>query len=238
MTQLKSAAKPTPVQCSWLARGLDQAGGKLPLFDRVGQRIDPRTIQSCIEQGWAEPWFSNPLKPDWLVCRLTAAGRAVLERRGPPPSEWRVGEEERPAPVRAESTLMEMAGKTILIVDADAASVELYRAVLAPTGASVIQAGNGLQALRLACERKPDLIVTDIRLPLLSGLEVIRQIRNQPAFGHVAIIVVTAVTSPEYRRLCEEAGSEAFLAKPISVVAFLETVRECLNPSGLKQSHG
>jgi hypothetical protein len=71
---------PSPAQRAWLARGLDQPGGKLPLFDREGQRIDPRTIQACVEQGWAEPWFHNPLKPDWLVCKLTEAGRAAIAR--------------------------------------------------------------------------------------------------------------------------------------------------------------
>jgi hypothetical protein len=54
------------------------AGGKLPLFDEYGQRIDPRTIRSCIEQGWAKPWFANPLKPDWLVCKLTITGREMV----------------------------------------------------------------------------------------------------------------------------------------------------------------
>ena len=42
--------------------------------------IDPRTIRSCMHQGWAEPWFMNPLKPDWLVCKLTPAGRAILSQ--------------------------------------------------------------------------------------------------------------------------------------------------------------
>jgi hypothetical protein len=69
---------PTPIQRAWLRRGLDQAGGKLPLFDEYGQRIDPRTIRSCIEQGWAKPWFANPLKPDWLVCKLTITGREMV----------------------------------------------------------------------------------------------------------------------------------------------------------------
>jgi len=71
--------RPTVTQLAWLRRGLDQAGGKLPLFDRYGQHYDSRTIRSCIQQGWAEPWFKNPIKPDWLVCRLTAEGRAVAE---------------------------------------------------------------------------------------------------------------------------------------------------------------
>ncbi len=70
-------SRPTVVQLAWLRRGLDQAGGKLPLFDHFGQRYDSRTIRSCIDQGWAEPWFNNPTKPDWMVCRLTEAGRKV-----------------------------------------------------------------------------------------------------------------------------------------------------------------
>ena len=68
---------PSAVQAAWLARGLDQAGGKLPLFDAQGRRVAEKTIRACIAAGWAEPWFSNPIKPDWLVCRLTEAGRAV-----------------------------------------------------------------------------------------------------------------------------------------------------------------
>ena len=55
-----------------------QPGGKLPLFDAMGQRISERTIKSCIRQGWAEPWFDNPLKPNWTVCKITALGRRAL----------------------------------------------------------------------------------------------------------------------------------------------------------------
>ena len=72
------APRPTTAQREWLKRGLDQAGGKLPLFDRDGQRIDARTVRACVENGWAEPWHHNPLKPDWLVCRLTVAGRTAV----------------------------------------------------------------------------------------------------------------------------------------------------------------
>lgn len=70
--------QPTPSQRKWLRRGLNQAGGKLPLFDEVGQKVSDRTVNTCIENGWAEPWFNNPLKPDWQVCKLTEAGRRLL----------------------------------------------------------------------------------------------------------------------------------------------------------------
>ncbi len=77
---LKPVPKPTAPQLRWLRRGLDQAGGKLPLFDELGQRVSERTVRSCIERGWAAPWFANPIKPDWQVCKLTSTGRALLER--------------------------------------------------------------------------------------------------------------------------------------------------------------
>lgn len=72
-------ARPTETQLAWLKRGLAEPGGKLPLFDPNGRAIDPRTVQACLKAGWVEPWRRNPLKPDWLVCRLTAAGRSLAE---------------------------------------------------------------------------------------------------------------------------------------------------------------
>ena len=67
----------------YLRRGLAQPGGKLPLFDLDGQRVSPRIVRDCLARGLAEPWFPNPLKPDWQVCRLTDSGRRVAE--SPPP---------------------------------------------------------------------------------------------------------------------------------------------------------
>ncbi|WP_419904214.1 hypothetical protein [Kiloniella sp.] len=67
--------KPNAKQLSWLKRGLDQAGGKLPLFDEFGQHYDSKLIKACIDHGWAELWFNNVLKPDWQVCKLTEKGK-------------------------------------------------------------------------------------------------------------------------------------------------------------------
>ena len=71
----------TAPQKRWLKKGLKQPGGKLPLFDENGREIPARTIRACIDAGWAEPWFSNPIKPDWLVCKLTPAAFDVLSAR-------------------------------------------------------------------------------------------------------------------------------------------------------------
>jgi hypothetical protein len=76
----RPALRPSAAQKKYLSLALDQPGGKLPLFDRNGAGIDRKTVESCIAKGWAEPWFANPTKPDWLVCKLTPAGYAVLGR--------------------------------------------------------------------------------------------------------------------------------------------------------------
>jgi hypothetical protein len=72
--------RPNAAQRRYLMRGLSQAGGKLPLFDSDGQHIHPALVRACIAHGWAEPWFGNPLKPDWLICKLSDKGRRVLSQ--------------------------------------------------------------------------------------------------------------------------------------------------------------
>ena len=77
--QSESQADATRSVIGWSA-ALKQPGGKLPLFDEWGQRIHEGVVRSCIAHGWAEPWFTNPLKPDWLVCKLTDEGRHIVDR--------------------------------------------------------------------------------------------------------------------------------------------------------------
>ena len=71
--------RPSAAQRRYLETGLAEPGGKLPLFDAVGREIGAATVRACIREGWAEPWFANPTKPEWLVCKLTRRGRAALE---------------------------------------------------------------------------------------------------------------------------------------------------------------
>ena len=77
--------KLSEAQKRYLERGLSQPGGKLPLFDSDGQAIPAQTVKSCIARGWCEPWFANPMKPEWLVCRLTVSGYHILGADLPPP---------------------------------------------------------------------------------------------------------------------------------------------------------
>lgn len=68
-----------PQERAYLKHGLSQPGGKLPLFDAQGQEISAHVIRNCLDKGLCEPWFANPLKPDWLVCRLTPKGRKTIK---------------------------------------------------------------------------------------------------------------------------------------------------------------
>ena len=83
-SDVAASIRPSEAQRRYLERGLTQAGGKLPLFDRDGREVARKTVESCVAHGWATPWVHNPIKPDWLVCRLTPAGYRALG--GEPPA--------------------------------------------------------------------------------------------------------------------------------------------------------
>ncbi len=63
---------------AWLQSGLAHKDGRLALFDGTGQRVSASMQRAAITQGWAKGWFANPMRPDWMVCRLTPLGRQVL----------------------------------------------------------------------------------------------------------------------------------------------------------------
>jgi hypothetical protein len=74
----RSISRLSPAQRKWLERGLAQPGGKLPLFDEEGRKVNLQVVKKCLDEGWAEPWFTNTLKLDWMVCKLTKTGRSAL----------------------------------------------------------------------------------------------------------------------------------------------------------------
>ena len=71
---------PTAAQLKYLRLGRYQPGGKLPLFDPNGQQISKTIIKSCLAKGWVNTWFDNPIKPDWLVCKLTEEGIRMIDK--------------------------------------------------------------------------------------------------------------------------------------------------------------
>ncbi len=118
-----------------------------------------------------------------------------------------------------------MPGKKVLVVDDDAKTVELVRLYLNRDGYRVITAGDGEEALRLAREARPDLIVLDLMLPGIDGLEVCRVLRQE---SEVPIIMLTALTTDDDRLRGLDLGADDYVSKPFSPRELAARVRAVL----------
>ena len=118
-----------------------------------------------------------------------------------------------------------MAGKKVLVVDDDAKTVDLVKLYLNRDGYRVFTAGDGNEALRLARENHPDLIVLDLMLPGISGLEVCRVLREE---SDVPIIMLTALTTDEDRLKGLDLGADDYVTKPFSPRELAARVRAVL----------
>ena len=116
----------------------------------------------------------------------------------------------------------------ILIVEDNSVSLTLLKQLLKAHGYEVLETPEGLQALDLAREEQPDLILMDIRLPDISGLEVTRLLKQDDRTKTIPIIAVTALASPEDERKGLESGCDAYLPKPITLGNFLRTIESFL----------
>jgi two-component system cell cycle response regulator DivK len=114
--------------------------------------------------------------------------------------------------------------KRILIVEDNELNMKLLNDVLEAYGYEVIQAREGRTALPLARQHQPDLILMDIQLPDISGLEAVRQLKEDEATRAIPIIAVTAFAMAGDERKTLESGCDAYVAKPIMLRPFLETV--------------
>lgn len=119
--------------------------------------------------------------------------------------------------------------KTVLIVEDNELNMKLFHDLLAAQGYAVLAAGEALPALELARAHVPDLIVMDIQLPATSGLEVTRWIKEDAALAHIPVVAVTAFAMKGDEERILKGGCEAYIAKPISVSLFLETVARLIN---------
>ena len=113
--------------------------------------------------------------------------------------------------------------KTVLIVEDNDLNMKLFHDLLEAHGY------NGMEALSLAREHSPDLILMDIQLPEVSGLEVTKWIKEDETLKSIPVIAVTAFAMKGDEEKIREGGCEAYIAKPISVENFLNTVKEFLS---------
>ena len=119
--------------------------------------------------------------------------------------------------------------KTVLIVEDNALNMKLFHDLLEAHGYNTLEARTGPEALVLADEHLPDLILMDIQLPEVSGLEVTKTIKETPKLAEIPVIAVTAFAMKGDEERIRAGGCEDYIAKPISVGSFLEKVKRYLD---------
>ncbi len=124
---------------------------------------------------------------------------------------------------------MDAMAKKILIVEDNELNMKLFHDLLDAHGYQTIQTSDGMAALDLAREHRPDLILMDIQLPEVSGLEVTKWLKEDDTLRAIPVIAVTAFAMKGDEEKIREGGCEAYISKPISVAHFLETVRKFLS---------
>ncbi|HEX8471033.1 MAG TPA: response regulator [Brevundimonas sp.] len=118
--------------------------------------------------------------------------------------------------------------KKVLIVEDNELNMKLFHDLLDSQGYETLQTREGLQAMALARLHMPDLILMDIQLPEISGLEVTKWLKDDEELAHIPVIAVTAFAMKGDEERIRQGGCEAYISKPISVMHFLETVRKHL----------
>lgn len=121
-----------------------------------------------------------------------------------------------------------MAGETILIVEDNRINRRLLDAVLSPHGYRLLIAVDGEQALDMARAERPDLILMDMQLPVLSGYEATRRLKSDPATRHIFIVAITAHAMEDERLQVMQAGCDAYISKPFDTRAFPGQIRAFL----------
>ncbi len=122
---------------------------------------------------------------------------------------------------RAPST-----AKTVMIVEDNELNMKLFSDLLHAQGYETLQTRDGMEALALACRHRPNLILMDIQLPEVSGLEVTKWIKDDDRVSDIPVVAVTAFAMKGDEERIRQGGCEAYISKPISVPMFLETIRQ------------
>ena len=128
------------------------------------------------------------------------------------------------AALAAERPGMRPMPKTVLIVEDNELNMKLFHDLLDAHGYRTVQTRNGLDALALARLHRPDVILMDIQLPEVSGLEVTKWLKDDDTLCHIPVIAVTAFAMKGDEDRIRSGGCQAYISKPISVMTFLETV--------------
>jgi two-component system cell cycle response regulator DivK len=118
--------------------------------------------------------------------------------------------------------------KTVLIVEDNELNMKLFNDLLEAHGYATLKTSHGIEAMELARAHKPDLILMDIQLPEVSGLEVTRWLKADEELKSIPVIAITAFAMKGDEERIREGGCEAYMSKPISVSKFIATVKTYL----------
>jgi len=118
--------------------------------------------------------------------------------------------------------------KTVLVVEDNELNMKLFHDLLEAIGYDIVETRNGLEAIDLARKHKPDLILMDIQLPEVSGLEVTKWIKEDDELRAIPVIAVTAFAMKGDEERIRQGGCQAYISKPISVPKFIETIKSYL----------
>ena len=118
--------------------------------------------------------------------------------------------------------------KTILIVEDNELNLKLFRDLITANGYETIETKDGLEAVSITRSMRPDLILMDIQLPEISGLDVTRKIKSESDIASIPIIAVTAFAMKDDEEKILRAGCEAYISKPITIAHFMATIRQFL----------
>ena len=118
--------------------------------------------------------------------------------------------------------------RTILIIEDNEKNMKLARDVLQAKGYATLEAVNGEDGVRLALEHRPDMVLMDIQLPDINGVEAFRRIRANVDTARIPVVAFTASVTPMDRHRITDAGFDGFIGKPVNLKEFLETVRKTL----------
>lgn len=119
--------------------------------------------------------------------------------------------------------------KTVLIVEDNELNMKLFRDLLEAHGIATIETRNGMEVLEIARTKKPDLILMDIQLPEVSGLDVTKWLKSDEALKSIPVIAVTAFAMKGDEEKIRQGGCEDYISKPISVSRFVEVIQTYLN---------
>jgi two-component system cell cycle response regulator DivK len=184
-----------------------RAAGRAPL-DLAVVGPEAVTTDGADRHGSSGDWLHPNLRPGGSECTKKAQSLGATAPRG---NQAKV-----------------MMSKKVLIVEDNELNMKLFHDLLDSQGYQTLQTREGLQALALARLHKPDLILMDIQLPEISGLEVTKWLKDDEELSHIPVVAVTAFAMKGDEERIRNGGCEAYISKPISVMHFLDVVRKHL----------